>query len=337
MSKKLEDIARLAGVSRSTVSRVVNNHPHVRDATRQRVLQVIRQQNFHPNPAARALATHRTRALSLVIPVGLAFAFNDPYFPILTQGVVAKANQHDYALMLWVGDGAEEEERLCDRILSNSLFDGVIIASAVDEDPLVPQLVQAGFPFVLVGRPSVDNVNYVDVDNVEGARAAVSHLLWRGRRRIGTITGPLNMCVAQDRLKGYRQALEQAGQLTDETLIVEGDFGELSGHLGMETLLQKGVDAVFAASDTMACGALRAIQEEGLRVPDDVALVGFDDLPVAATTVPPLTTVRQPIWETGAVATDMLIDLLNGAPREGRQIILPAQLIVRGTGGAVHT
>ncbi len=337
MSQNLEDIAKLAGVSRSTVSRVINNHPNVSQQTRERVLKVIQEQRFRPNMAARALVTQQTRALSLVIPQAVADTFTDPYFPTLMQGVTQKANQCDYAVVLWIGNGAEEEERFCERILSNSLFDGLILASLVNNDPLIPRLTQAAFPFVLIGPPQLDNLNYIDVDNARAAEVAVSHLIRLGRQRIGTITGPHNMGAALERLAGYRNALERAGRPVDNTLIAEGDFREDSGYLAMRTLLPRRLDAVFVASDMMALGAIRAIHEAGLRIPDDIAVVGFDDIPIAASTKPPLTTVRQPIRELGSLATQVLIDLLNGVIEPPYQLILPAQLVIRETCGATSS
>src|SRR5689334_22062119 len=153
MNQNLEDIARIAGVSRSTVSRVINNHPNVSAQTREKVLAIIQEQNFRPNLAARALVTQRTQVLGLVIPMGIADIFTDPFFPTLIRGVTATANQFDYALMLWVGDSTEEEERFYQRILSNSLCDGIIIASAFNTDPLIPWLKAAHYPFIVVGPP----------------------------------------------------------------------------------------------------------------------------------------------------------------------------------------
>jgi LacI family transcriptional regulator len=334
VSQSLEDIAKLAGVSRSTVSRVVNNHPNVSLRTRQKVMQVIHERHYRPNLAARALVTQHTQVISLVIPQDVVGTFTDPYFPTLMQGVMIQANMHDYAIMLWIGCNIEEEERFFQRVLGNSLFDGIILASAVEHDPLIPWLVQSGYPFILLGPPQLDNLNFIDVDNVRGGQLAVAHLVQLGHRRVGTITGPLNMGSALDRLKGYRQALEAAAIPVDDSLIVEGRFDESSGYMAMKTLLQRGVDAVFAASDMMAVGALHAISEAGLRVPEDIGLVGFDDLPVAGMSNPPLTTVHQPIREMGSLAAQALINLIKGQITQPYQLVLPPELVIRSTCGA---
>lgn len=331
MNHNLEYIARIAGVSRSTVSRVINQHPNVRSSTRDRVLKVIRDNNFRPNMAARSLVTQQTRVLSLVIPQAIAYTFTDPYFPTLIQSVMAKAGEFDYAVMLWIGNGDEDHDRFGGRVIRNSLFDGMMVASAVIDDPLVPYLSEAGYPFVLVGPPPFDNLNYVDVDNEGGAFTAATHLIAVGWTRIGLITGPLNMGSAISRANGYRRALLTTGVPLDENLIVEGAYTEQSGYDAMQTLLDQRVDAVFCSSDMMAFGALRAIADRGLQVPCDIGIAGFDDLPASASTNPPLTTVHQPIGGIGSQATQMLIDLLTGRAEPPYQRILPSHLVIRGT------
>ena len=334
MNYGLEHIAKLAGVSKSTVSRVINNQPNVSANARQRVLEAVHQSGYRPNKAARALVTQQTGVLSIVIPLALSATFTDPYFPALIQAITLAANEHNYAIMLWVGNSAEEEDYYCDRILNHGFFDGVIVASAVDDDPLLQRLAETGFPYVLIG-PEQENVeHHVDVDNRAGACTAVTHLLDLRCDRIGTITGPLNTGAARERLRGYSDALENAGIPLDDSLVVNGNYDEAQGYAAMNRLIERGVDAVFCASDVMALGALRALLDAGLRVPDDVALVSFDDMPFAATTHPPLTTVRQPISELGRQAVELLINLIEGTPPPAKQVILTAHLIVRGTCGA---
>ena len=331
MNHNLEYIARIAGVSRSTVSRVINHHPNVRSSTRDRVLQVIRENNFRPNLAARSLVTQQTRVLSLVIPQAIAYTFTDPYFPTILQSIMMKAGEFDYAVMLWIGNSDEDHERFSQRVIRNSLFDGLLVASAGQDDPLIPYLSETGFPFLLVGPPPFDNLNYIDVDNEGGAFAAVSHLIEVGWTRIGLITGPLNMGSAVCRVAGYRRALRTAGYPVDEAIVAEGAYTEQSGYDAMRLLLDRGVDAAFCSSDMMAFGALRAIAECGRQVGRDIGVAGFDDLPASASTNPPLTTVHQPISGIGIQATQMLIDLLTGRAEPPYQRILPAHLIVRGS------
>jgi LacI family transcriptional regulator len=325
----LEKIAQLANVSRSTVSRVINDDPNVNEETRQRVQKVVQQLNFQPNQAARSLAGGRTRILGLVIPQGVSRLFSDPYFPILIQGVSSACNANDHTVMLWLAE-PEYERRMISQVLHNGLIDGVIISSVLLDDPLVKALIESHLPFILIGRhPSDENASYVDVDNATSAREIVGHLLRRGRRRIGIITGPRNMIAGVDRLEGYLAALRERGLTTEPDLIAESDFTEAGGYEAAYQLLPYQPDAIFAASDTMALGALRALRQAGLRVPQDVALAGFDDMPFAAHTQPPLTTVRQPILRTGAVAAETLIDMIENPSQPPRRILLPTELVLR--------
>jgi LacI family transcriptional regulator len=330
----LEEVAKLSGVSRSTVSRVVNNDPNVSHATREKVLQIIKQVNFQPNAAARSLAAGHTRILGLVIPMGVTTLFSDPYFPQLIQGVSSACNVHDYSVMLWLAE-PDYERSTIRQILHNGFIDGVIVASMLMDDPVVQALIDRQFPFVLVGRhPTNNQVNYVEVDNRNSSRDAVVHLLRLGRRRVATITGPHNMIAGVERLQGYQDAFKTRGLIPDPNLIVEGDFSEGSGYYGMQRLLSHQPDAVFVASDTMALGAMRALKEAGLQVPTDVAIVGFDDMPFAARTDPPLTTVRQPIHRTGMTVAEMLIDIIQGNAETPRRILLPTELVIRTSCGA---
>ena len=332
----LEEIARLSHKSRSTVSRVINNDPHVSEATRTQVMDVVRRLNFHPNAAARSLAAGRTRVLGLVIPTGVSALFTDPYFPLLVQGVATACNAHDHSVMLWLAE-PEYERRTIGKVMHGGLIDGVILASVLAGDPLLQALTKADvrLPFVLVGRqPGNDRINYVDVDNINSAREAVTHLLRQGRRRVGTITGLLNTNVGIDRRDGYLTALRQRSLPIDPELIVESDFTEAGGYAAMQRLLGGRPDAVFVASDMMAMGALRALREAGRRVPQDVAVVGFDDMPFAERADPPLTTMRQPVQRTGVVAAETLIDLIDNPEAQPRRILMPTELIIRDSCGS---
>jgi LacI family transcriptional regulator len=335
----LEDIARKAGVSRSTVSRVVNNDPNVKQSTRDRVMAIIEQEGFRPNLAARMLVTQRTMVIGIVIPHTLLVTFQDQYyFPTLLQGIAEATLHRDYATLLWWGQSHEHEEKFLQRILQqNRLVDGLIVASARTRDPLVHRLVQAGTPFVMVERPLefADQISYVSVDNVAAAKTVIEHLYKHGRRRIGTITGAMDNVDAQDRLTGYRAGLESTGLPFDPDLIYEGQWTRVSGYLGAKHLLHSGVDAIFAANDVTAIGVFQAIQDAGLRIPDNVAVVGFDDLPNAVQVTPHLTTIRQPIQQKGIVATNLLIDLIEDKREGTQQLILPTQLIIRHSCGTL--
>lgn len=331
----LEDIAKQAGVSRSTVSRVVNDDPNVRDSVRNKVHEVINSTGYHPHAAARSLASHRSWMIGLVLPRTVSSFFTDPYFPRLTQGVAQACNQHNYTLGLFLLDTKEDERRILPRISHKGLLDGILLQTAQIDDKLIDRLINSDFPVVIAGRPFNSNgISYIDVDNINAALTAVRHLIGLGYKRIGTITGRLNGTVGIDRREGYIQAITEQGWEVDEGLIVLGDFTEASGYSAMLKLLPNKPDAVFAASDTMAIGAIRAVREAGLRVPEDIAFVGFDDLPIASQSDIKLTTIHQPIFQFGAKAVDTLIDLIENGIKPSRRIIMDTELVIRDSCGA---
>ena len=331
----LEQIAELAGVSRSTVSRVVNNQSGVRDDVRRRVWEVIEETGYRPNIAARALASNRSGIISLVIPHAFYTLFSDPYFPSLTQGITLACNRSDLSLTLFLFHDERDEAKLTARIANASLFDGVIMASSQYDDPLIPHLISNEVPLVIIGRQDrYPQVSFVDTDNLNGAYAATSHLLRLGYRRVAHITGPLNMVAGEDRLAGYCKALTDRGRSYDEDLVRGGDFSEAGGHVAMKRLLPAKPDAVFAASDQMALGAWRAIREAGLQVPRDIALIGFDDLLPSGATRPQLTTIRQPVVRMGSEAVNVLLDVIENGPAPQRRVVFDTELVIRESCGA---
>ncbi|MFP4344847.1 MAG: LacI family DNA-binding transcriptional regulator [Anaerolineales bacterium] len=329
----LEEIAELSGVSRSTVSRVINDDPHVSERTRARVMTIVRELNYQPNAIARGLAGGKTQVLGLVIPTGISNLFADPYFSILIQGVAGVCNEENYSVMLWLAE-PDFERRTIGKVLNNGLIDGILVSSALLDDPIVAALQSSGLPFVMVGRhPHAPDLHYVDVDNVTSAQEAVTHLLRLGHRRVATITGPLNTISGVDRQRGYVQALRSRGIPVDSELVVEGDFTDEGGYYAMQRLIPRRPEAIFVASDTMALGGLRALREAQLQAPEDVALVSFDDMPYAARANPPLTTMRQPIEGLGMTAARMLIDLIHHPDSGPHRVILPTQLVIRASCG----
>lgn len=329
----LKQIAQLAGTSPATVSRVLNNHPDVRESTRQRVLVVIQQANFRPNAAARSLAAGQTRVIGLVVLRNTARLFSEPYFPLLILGISSACNAYDHSVMLWLSK-PEYERQTIGRITRGGAIDGVIVSTMRMNDPIVMAFKEDGIPVVLIGRSPQDaEISYVDVENYQGAVAAVEHLWRQGRRRIATITGPLDIVSAYDRYNGYMKALTDRDVAVDPALVVEGDYSEISGYYAMQQLLSQRPTAVFAANDSMALGALRAISQANLRVPDDIAIVGFDDIPIAAQSTPPLTTIRQPIEKAGAMAVEIMVDLVENPSHSPKRVVLPTELVVRNSCG----
>lgn len=322
----LEAVAARAGVSRATVSRVVNGSDTVNPKIRAVVLRAVEELGYIPNPAARSLVTQRTGSIGLVVSEPLARVFSDdPFFSLVARTVSQELEAADRQVVLLIPSSPAGQMRV-ERYVAGRHVDGVILLSQHGSDPLPAALLRTGVPVVSHGRPvSTAKPPYCDVDNVGGARSAVQHLLDRGRRRIATITGPLDMSAGLDRLAGYRELLSGTGR---RSLAAIGDFTRESGAAAMSQLLEDdpGLDAVFAASDLMATGALHALRRAGRRVPDDVAVVGFDDIDAARYTDPPLTTVRQPIAEVARAVVGML---LTGAGDGAEPVIFPTELVVR--------
>jgi DNA-binding LacI/PurR family transcriptional regulator len=328
----LVEVAALAGVSRATVSRVVNGSPRVSPTVRALVQRAIAELGYVPNRAARSLVTRRTDSIALVMSEPEDRVFSEPFFATIVRGVSGALADTDTQLVLVVAHNPAEEARL-ERYVAGGHVDGVLLASLHGDDPLPRKLEGAGIPVVLVGRPAAaTRASYVDADNRGGAATAVQHLLARGRRRIATVSGPLDMAAGRDRLDGYLDALRAAGTGIGggRGLVEEGDFREESGERAMRALLARhpDLDAVFAASDLMAAGALEALRAAGRRVPDDVAVVGFDDSAIARWSEPPLTSVAQPVEELGRQMARLLLARISGEAA-GLSVILQTELVVR--------
>ncbi|MEV4753397.1 LacI family DNA-binding transcriptional regulator [Streptosporangium amethystogenes] len=322
----LEKVAARAGVSRATASRVVNGSTRVAPEIREAVNRAVDELGYVPNQAARSLVTQRADSIALVFPEPATRVFSeDPTFSGIIRGVSMEIEEADKQLVLMLTGLAGGYQRV-ERYATNGHVDGVIIASMHGTDPLPGVLARRGVPVVCSGRPSVpSSLPYVDMDNVGGAERAVRHLMEQGRRRIATIAGPQDMIAGIDRLNGYRAVLRDSDR---RSIVAVGDFTRESGTSAMRQLLADDpeLDAVFVANDLMALGALTALRQAGRQVPGDVAVVGFDDIPAASYTEPPLTTVRQPTVEMGRRLARMVLDL-----EEKAQVMLPTELVVRGS------
>jgi DNA-binding LacI/PurR family transcriptional regulator len=326
----LDGVARIAGVSRATASRVVNGNQRVHPDSRRAVERAIDRLGYVPNAAARSLATRRSDSVGLVIPEPTSRLFNDPFFPRLLRGISAELSNSGLALVFLMPQSPSEEGRI-ERYLAAGHVDGVLLASHHLDDPLPTHLVERGVPVVVGGRPPRgSSVSYVDVDNVQGARSAVERLFRTGRRTIATIAGPEDMPAGADRLTGYREAVREAEPAPDPNLEAIADFSMDGGEAAMRRILdaRPDVDAVFVASDLMAVGALRALRAAGRRIPEDVAIVGFDDS-IAPTMDPPLSSVRQPVEDMGREMVRLLLDQASSPGSVARRVILATQLIWR--------
>ncbi|MBD2899256.1 LacI family DNA-binding transcriptional regulator [Spirillospora sp. NPDC000708] len=324
----LEEVAARAGVGRGTVSRVVNGSPRVSERARQAVLKAIDELGYVPNRAARTLVTRRTDTVALVVAESDQRLFGEPYFAGIIRGISNGLGDTGLQLLLALARSPAEYARL-EHYLTTQHVDGVLLTSLHAEDPLPAKLEANGVPTVLGGRPpGLSPVSYVDVDNRLGAREAVAHLIAGGRRRIATIAGPQDMGVGIDRLAGYREALGEAGL---PEYVAFGDFGEATGISAAERLLagEPAVDAVFAASDPMALGTLRVLRRLGRRVPDDVAVIGFDDSAAAPLADPPLSSVHQSPEEMGVAMARLLVSRIRGEAVADPVVIMRPHLVLR--------
>lgn len=317
-------VASLAGVSPSTVSRILNGTAKVSDTKVQAVNAAIAKLQFRPDPAARSLAGGKTMS------VGVLTQFIDsPYYGEALRGIEDVLREHHYLPLFTSGhwNESEESERLA--LLRERKVDGIIVLSGRVSDKALYKISES-IPLVVIGRDiQGPQLISVDIDNYEGSRLAVRYLIGLGHRNIAYISGPLDHADSHQRLNGYKDELKHKQIKPDQNLIIEGDFQESGGYKAANQLLQSGriFSAIVAANDQMAYGAQLALFNAGLRVPDDISLVGFDDLPHSAFTVPPLTTVKQSVYEIGAFAADAIVKLLKNIPVEPAMI--GAKLVAR--------
>ncbi|MDJ0323369.1 LacI family DNA-binding transcriptional regulator [Cryobacterium sp. PH31-AA6] len=325
----LEMVAEVAGVSRATVSRVVNGSTKVRPGIVASVTAAIDELNYVPNRAARSLASRQTQALALVVPEDMTRFFGDPYFAAVVQGITRRLDQSDYTLNLLVASSDPLHKTL--RYLRSGNVDGALIISHHTGDDFVAEL-QATMPVVFGGRPSAaDDLEayFVDVDNAAGAERGTQRLIDIGRRRIGSISGAIDMPAGIDRVTGFQRTLDRVGMPTDA--VEYADFTVVGAAAATRRLLERcpDIDGIFVASDLMATGAVAVLQELGRSVPGDIAIVGFDDSPAATSGPIPLTTVHQPSNEMGYAMADTLLRRLAGDEQVPHRTIMPTHLVLR--------
>lgn len=324
----LEDVARVAGVSRATVSRVVNGGGLVAEKTSETVSQAIAQLGYHPNRAARALVTRRTGAIAVLVPEADERVFTDPFFPQAYHGALQAFTDSDVQVVLAMAQPGDNAARMV-RYLESGHVDGAIIVSHHGPE-LARALARTNQPVAFVGDPETPGLSYVDVDQEAAARTATEYLLSRGCRRLAMVAGPMDMAAARNRARGFDLAMDAAGR--DSSLRAGGDFSTRGGAEATRRLLAGGrdFDGLFVANDLMAVGAMQALAEAGRRVPDDVRVVGFDNSVAALQTNPGLTTMTNPASDLARLAGEMLIALLAGESPES-PVILPSELVVRGS------
>jgi LacI family transcriptional regulator len=331
----MSDVAKAAGVSRTTVSFVWNNTPHsnIPEATRRRVLQVVQELNYIPNIPATNLAKGKTMLIALVVRQTSEQMSADLYAGEFIRGLTSTIEAADYHLVIHAAE-PNTEISTYGQLIRTRKVDGLLIASPLVNDPEVKLLHDEGTPIVLNGASDNPDIPSVDVNNAESAYTAVRYLLDLGHRRIGHISNaPFSYRSSWERLNGYRQALEDAGIAYDPALVREGAFTDASGCAPMLALLdlRERPTAVFIGSDAVAFGALEAIHSRGLRIPEDISIISFDDIPIIKYLRPPLTSIHLPAYDIGKRAGEMLLKILNGEQLESSRVSLPTELVIRGS------
>lgn len=324
------DVARLAGVSTATVSRALNGTGQIAPATRRAIDDAVEQLGYHPNTAARSLVTRSTQTIAVLLP-----DITNPFYAALVSGVQERALEAGHTLLLCTTESDPDREDDYLRLLRAKQVDGVLVDGLVLPPARIARFVREGLPIVCLDR-DVDStrVPLVQVNNRRGARLATEHLLSLGHRRVAHVSGTPDLGISEERIAGYRDAHNAFGYNVDEELIAVGGFNEEGGYAATKELLDDvryPFTAVFAANDLSAVGVLSALTESGLRVPQDVSVVGFDDLRLSRFTTPPLTTIHQPATEIARHATELLLDLAAGRPVEQMRTLLEPELVVRGS------
>ncbi len=326
----LHDLAQVAGVDPSTVSRVLNDDQTlvIKDETRQRILDAVEQLQYVPNAMARGLRRQRSQMIGLLVP-----DIANPFFPEIILGAERVFSEAGFRLLLGNTDEDPEKERSYVELLRANVVEGLMLATAFTQDETVEELSRLGVPFVLVNRAHEGTTNYVVVNDRQATRSAVDYLIGIGHRRIAHVSGPLYTETGLARLRGYREGLRAAHIEYRDDYVVEGDFKETSGARAVERLWQlpDPPTALMAANDLLALGALDACRRMGVQVPEELSIIGFNDVPVASMVTPSLTTVRVPLLEMGMASARRLLDLLEGRGTPSAPIVLDTELVVRSS------
>ncbi len=325
----IKDIAKAAGVSTATVSMILNKKDkNISQPTRERVLRIAKDINYIPNSMARSLVTSQTKTLGLILP-----DIVNPFFPEIARGAEDRAREAGYSIIICNTDDNVDQENKYIQMLTEKMVDGIILTHSANRNDEMSGLENSRIPIILIDRDydSPNVLGKVLVDNSRASRDGVNYLIGKGYRRIAYIAGPLNTGTARDRLEGYRTALAENGIDYDERLVRVGEYRSKWGYEAAASLLDDGMDfeAIFCGNDAIAIGAMKRLRERGIAVPDDIAIMGFDDIYIASMVDPELTTIKQPNYSMGYEAVNMMIDSIQGNKIGKRNLILDTELVVR--------
>lgn len=324
----IREVAKKANVSTSTVSRALSGKIPVDKNTRERIMQAVKELNYQPNILAKGLKEGKTHTIGLIIP-----NIRNPIFPAVARGVEDEARKKGYTVILCNTDEDMGVEKDYVRKLQKRWVDGLIFATANKDSHHILELKKAGFPVVLLVRDMGDEVDAVIINNFKAAYEGVSYLIKTGHKKIAIMNGWLELNLYKERFEGYKKALMDYGLAVDKDYIIDNVSGDRNGYSAMLGLLEHGLlpDAIFATSDPKAIGVIRAIKDFGLRVPDDISVMGFDNLEISALLDPPLTTISQPLYTMGVIAANKLIRLIESNNRPNKPVIdiVESELVVR--------
>ncbi|MBP2001564.1 DNA-binding LacI/PurR family transcriptional regulator [Paenibacillus shirakamiensis] len=334
MAVTIKDVAKKAGVSPSTVSRVLSNHPRISAQTSHKVKEIMEQLGYHPNIMAKSLVSKTTESICIILPKPAEELFSNLFFMELIRGIVTQANRSGFDVLISSGANEKEEVEAVARLLKGRRVDGAILLYSRKDDPVIEFLHQNDYPFVVIGRSEdYDDVLSVDTDNVQASYDATKHLITMGHERIGFVSGPPNLTVSQDRLKGYQNALADANLEMRQEWIVEGEFVQDSGYRAMSFImsLPNRPTALVVVDDMVSFGILRGLHELNFKVPDDVCLVSFNNITMAELSSPPISSIDIGIYQLGYTASQLLIQNIqnNGDTIYQTRQIIPHRLMIR--------
>ncbi|MGB9679026.1 MAG: LacI family DNA-binding transcriptional regulator [Thermoanaerobacteraceae bacterium] len=331
MNVTIKDVAKRANVAPSTVSRVIADNPRISRETKERVWEAMKELGYYPNAIARSLASKVTNTIGLIMPRSTEEAFSNPFFPEVMRGISVVAHKENYDLLISTSGNKEEEKQSVLNMVKGRRVDGIILLSSRTTDELIPWLRKDGFPFTVIGKPlDAKGVLWVDNDNIGASRLATKYLIKHGHKKIAFISGSLEYVVSLDRLDGYRLALEESNINFVRELVQQDEFSEDGGYMAMKRILEIDVPtAVVVTDDIMAFGVIRAAIDKGYKVPKDISIIGFNNIPLSAFANPPLTTIDISTFDLGVKSAELLIYKLKKIEKQVDHVIVPVKLVER--------
>jgi DNA-binding LacI/PurR family transcriptional regulator len=335
MAVTIKDVARIANVAPSTVSRVIADNPSISEKTKKRIRKVMDELGYHPNFNARSLANQTTQAIGLVMPSSANKTFLNPFFPEAIRGISTFAHVKDYSLYMTTGETEEEIFRDVVKMVQGKRVDGIVVLYSRQNDSIIHYLMQNNFPFVLIGKPSdeMENITYIDNDNYKAAREVTDYLITLGHTRIAFIGGNKDLLVTKDRLSGFMDSLKLSDLIVEESYIKHMEFVQEGGKQAVEELLSNSIlpTAIVVTDDVMALGVLSALREKNIKVPQDISIISFNNSILSEIASPPLTTIDVHIYQLGYEAAKCVIDRIEAPDSAAKSVIVPTKLVVRQT------